>query len=466
MDKRFLILGLDCLGAEILSPESLAELPNLARLVETGLSGPLVSTLPPITIPAWTSMLSGRDPGELGIYGFRNRRSYAYGDLVYATSGMVRCPRLWDHVGDAGGSSIVIGVPQTSPPPPIRGVLVSGFEAQGLGWEDGAAFARPPELADEVREVVGEYLFDVDNFRNVPRQEVLDKAYFMTERRFRLMEHLLETRPWDFAMLCEIAPDRLHHCFWSDHDPSHVRHQADSPYRNAIREYYRWVDEALGRLVELAGPDTGLLVVSDHGAKAMDGGVCINEVLRQEGWLVLREEPSEPGPLRPQQVDWSRTRAWGEGGYYARIFLNVEGREPQGVIPFAKRDAARRELTELLGSLSLPGGPTLTNQVSWPEEIYRVVRGLAPDLIVIFGDLSWRSLGSIGHGKTWLLGNDTGVDEANHAQDGLFVLRAPAAATGRDRRASILDVTPTVLDWLGLPIPEDLTGTSLLSDPE
>ncbi len=463
MDKRFLVLGMDCLGAEILSPASLAELPNLERLAKTGLSGPLVSTLPPITIPAWTSMLSGRDPGELGVYGFRNRRSYAYGDLVYATSDMVRYPRLWDHVGEAGGESVVIGVPQTVPPPPIRGILISGFEAQGFGWDSGAAFARPPELADEMRDVAGgEYLFDVDNFRNVPRQEVLEKVYSMTECRFQLMEHLMKTRPWNFAMLCEIAPDRLHHCFWSDHDPQHVRHRSDSPYRNAIREYYRYLDGAIGRLVELAGPDTGLLVVSDHGAKAMDGGVCVNEVLRREGWLVLLEEPSKAAPLRPQQVDWNRTRAWGEGGYYARIFLNVEGREPQGVIPFAERDAARQELTELLESLPLADGPTLTNQIYWPEQIYRTTRGLAPDLIVIFNDLSWRSLGTVGHGRTWLRGNDTGVDEANHAQDGLFILHGPAVPAGSGRRASILDVTPTILEWLDLPIPGDLTGASLL----
>jgi predicted AlkP superfamily phosphohydrolase/phosphomutase len=194
----------------------------------------------------------------------------------------------------------------------------------------------------------------------------------------------------------------------------------------------------------------------------MDGGVCINEVLRQAGWLVLREEPTEPAPLRPQEVDWSRTRAWGEGGYYARIFLNIQGREPQGVIPFAQRDQARRELTEILSSLALPEGPTLTNRVVWPEHAYRVVRGLAPDLIVLFANLSWRSLGTIGHGRLWLVGNDTGVDEANHAQDGLYVLRAARVAPGR-RRASILDIAPTLLDLLGLEAPGDLTGTSLLT---
>lgn len=463
MKTRCFVLGLDCLGPEVISPQSLAELPNLRRLVEEGLSGPLESTLPPITVPAWSSMMTGRDPGELGVYGFKNRRSYDYGDLLFATSGMVRFPRVWDFVGQAGGQSIVIGVPQTSPPPAIQGVLISGFEAEGADLADGAAFARPPEIAAEIREVVGDYVFDVDDFRNVPRETVIAKAWRMTEQRCRLMEHLLATRPWDFAMLCEIAPDRLHHCFWSDHDPAHRRHDPASPHRDVIRDYYRYVDGWIGRLRERLPADTIFLVVSDHGARAMEGGVCVNEVLRQAGWLTLKEEPAEPMPLRPQQVDWSRTRAWGEGGYYARIFLNLAGREPQGTIPLERKDEARRELTGLLGTIALPDGPTLTNRVVWPEHAYRAVRGLAPDLIVLFADLAWRSLGTIGHGRLWLQGNDTGVDEANHAQDGLYVLHAPGGPAGQ-RRASILDITPTLLDLLGLEGPGDLSGESLLAE--
>jgi predicted AlkP superfamily phosphohydrolase/phosphomutase len=462
MKSRCFVLGLDCLGPEVIAPESLAALPNLRALVAESLAGPLESTLPPITVPAWSSMLSGRDPGELGVYGFRNRRSHAYGDLALATSGMVRFPRLWDHVGAAGGRSIVIGVPQTSPPPPLRGVLVSGFEAQGVDLAVGAAFAQPPEMAAEIRTVVGDYVFDVPNFRNVPRERVRQQAWEMTERRFLLMEHLLATRPWDFAMLCEIAPDRLHHCFWSDHDPRHRRHRADSPFRHVIADYYRFVDGWIGRLRRQLPADGVLLIVSDHGARAMEGGVCINEVLRQAGWLTLREEPREPGPLRPAMVDWSRTRAWGEGGYYARIFLNVLGREPQGTIAPGDIDAARQALAALLGRLALPAGPTLTNRVVWPERAYRAVRGLAPDLIVLFADLAWRSLGSVGHGSTWLVGNDTGVDEANHAQDGLYVLHGTGAAPAF-RRASILDVTPTLLDVLGLAAPPDLAGVSLVA---
>lgn len=466
MNGRFLIIGLDCLGQEILAPESLAELPHLSRCVEMGVSGPLESTLPPITVPAWTSMVSGRDPGELGIYGFRNRRSFAYDDVVYASSASARAPRLWDYVGEAGGRSVVVGVPQTSPPPSIRGELVAGFEAGSTSKNIRTAFTSPPELAEEVSEVVGEYIFDVKNFRSIPKEQVLEQVYAMTEKRFRLMKHFLSTRSWDFAMLCEIAPDRLHHCFWHDHDPTHRRHNPDSPYRHAIRDYYRFVDEQLGSLLTLVEADTAVLIVSDHGAQSMQGGVCINEVLRQAGWLTLKEDPSSPVPLKADMIDWSNTKAWGDGGYYARIFLNVQGREPQGIIPLKERDKARQELTALLTMLQLSNTQVLNNQVLSPENIYRRVRGLPPDLLVFFDRLNWRSLGSVGHKRTWLVGNDIGVDEANHAQYGLYVLVGPHIPPAVRFPASIMDITPTVLSWMGLPALASASGQDILNKME
>jgi predicted AlkP superfamily phosphohydrolase/phosphomutase len=459
---KLFVLGLDCLGPEVLGADSLLELPHLRRLVEGGLSGPLESVLPPITIPAWTSMTSGRDPGELGIYGFRNRLRYDYGELGYASSRWVRSPRLWDHVGQAGGRSIVVGVPQTSPPPAVAGELVSGFEAAAYP----APHTHPPELEAELADFLGDYRFDAQEVRIRPRAEILAEVFAMTERRFQLMAHLMSTRLWNFAMLCEIGPDRLHHCFWSDHDPRHPRHDPGSPFRGAIRGYYRFLDQWLGRLLEIAGSGSTVLVASDHGAQPMHGGVCINEVLRQAGWLVLREEPSQPMPLDASQVDWGRTRAWAAGGYYARIFLNLAGREPRGTIPLGDRDQARQALTDLLSLLDLPARTSLRNEVLWPEKVYRRVRGLAPDLLVLFGDLKWRSLGSIGWGRTWLEGNDVGVDEANHARQGLYVLAGPQVPRRAVKSASILDVAPTLLRQMGLPVPQDLGGADLLEAVE
>ncbi|MGI8666487.1 MAG: alkaline phosphatase family protein [Jatrophihabitans sp.] len=460
--NRFLLIGLDCLGADVLREPLAAGLPNLARLAECGPHGVLRSTLPPITVPAWTTMLSGRDPGELGVYGFRNRRTYGYDDLVRATSEFVRHPRLWDLMTAAGRPSVVVGVPQTSPPPALLGALVTGFEGP---LNPAGVYTQPPELADEVSDVVGEYLFDVPEFRSASLPDVRDTVYAMTERRFRLMRHLLATRDWQFAMLHEIGPDRMHHCFWSFHDPAHPRHQPGSAHAGAITDYYRFLDARLGELLAEVPAEVTVLVASDHGATAMHGGICVNEMLREAGLLTLRAEPSEPVTLTSDLVDWSRTSAWAEGGYYSRIFLNLAGREPQGTVAPQQRDQLVERISELFTTIELGDGRTLHNRVVEPRQLYRRVRGLPPDLMLFFDAEHWRAVGSLGHGRRWVSSNDTGVDEANHTRAGMYALRPPHARPGQGswQDASILDVLPTALSVLGLEPDDTLPGRDLLA---
>jgi predicted AlkP superfamily phosphohydrolase/phosphomutase len=458
MSGRLLVLGLDCLGPEVLRPETLAQLPNLGALVAGGVSGRLASVTPPITVPAWTSFLTGRDPGELGIYGFRNRARYDYGSLVRASSLHVRVPRLWDAFERAGGESIVIGVPQTSPPPRVHGVLVSGFDATAF---DGPR-TYPSDLADELGPDFERYRFDVDGFRERGADEILRDLHAMLEERFALARRLLTSRAWRFAMVCEIGTDRVHHAFWRDHDPSHPAHDPQSPYRPAVLDFYRAVDREIGDLLDqVSRADDDLLVMSDHGAQPMLGGVCVNQVLIDAGWLVLHHAPDAPGPLTADLVDWRRTRAWAEGGYAARIFVNVDGREPAGTVRPRDLNAVRQELADLFARLNLSGGPAIENEVIWPERAYRRVRGCAPDLLVMFGGLAWRGLGTIGHGRAWLEANDAGVDWANHSKDGMFVFCGRGVSEGTTLNARLLDLAPALLDRHELEVPPDLTPEPL-----
>ena len=144
--------------------------------------------------------------------------------------------------------------------------------------------------------------------------------------------------------MVEMGHDRIHHGFWKYMDAEHRKHEPGNAFESAIRDYYRHVDGLIGRLLEHADDETLVLVVSDHGAKRLDGGIRVNEWLRREGLLALQAEPN--GVCLPHEVgiDWSRTTAWGDGGYYARIFLNVEGREPEGVVAPADYEAVRDDL--------------------------------------------------------------------------------------------------------------------------
>jgi predicted AlkP superfamily phosphohydrolase/phosphomutase len=457
---RVAVIGLDCAEPRLVFDRWREELPNLGRLMDEGTWGPLRSVDPPITVPAWSCMMTGRDPGELGIYGFRNRSAYDYSSLAVADSGSVRIERVWDHLSRAGRHVIVIGVPQTSPPVPVNGELVSCF-LTGDTRKD--AYTHPPQLRAEVESLVGSYRVDVRSFRSDERDRILAEVYEMTEQRFTLARHLLDSRPWDFFMMVEIGLDRMHHAFWRFLDPEHPRHEPEHRYRDAIRNYYIYLDEEIGELLERFDSETTVLVVSDHGARPMLGAICVNEWLVREGYLVLEEQPPE-GRLTPfseARVDWSRTRAWGEGGYYCRLCLNLAGREPQGIVAPEQRDALLAELAERLAAIPGPDGESIGTRVFRPEELWREQHNIPPDLIVYFGDLGWRSNGSLGHGRHWTYDNDTGPDDANHDRDGLCVITGPGVPAGRREDMTIYDVAPTILAHAGLEPVEGMRGRDL-----
>src|SRR5437899_12881126 len=145
--------------------------------------------------------------------------------------------------------------------------------------------------------------------------------------------------------------------------------------------------------------DTVVLVVSDHGAEGLDCGVAINEWLIREGLLVLNEYPTTLTPFEKLNVNWSKTKVWSEGGYYARVFFNIQGREPQGLIPQAEYESFQDEMRARIEALPDDKGQPLQSPVFTPEEIERNVRNVAPDLIVYLGGLYWRSIGTVAHSK-------------------------------------------------------------------
>jgi predicted AlkP superfamily phosphohydrolase/phosphomutase len=458
-EKKVVVFGLDCATPQLVFDKWSKDLPHLSGLMERGISGPLQSCIPPITIPAWSCMMTSKNPGKLGCYGFRNRSDYSYNGLSFATAKAVKEDTLWDILARYGKKVVLLGIPQTYPPRPVNGVMVSCF----LTPDTSSPYTYPPELKQEIKALVGEYLLDVDHFRTEDKQRLLDQIYEMTEKRFKLFTSFLEHKPWNFAMMVEMGIDRIHHGFWKFMDPEHPKYDPGNPFENAINDYYRFVDEKIGEVLSRIDPATAVLVVSDHGAQTMHGGICINEWLMKENYLRIASKPAGVVPLHKATIDWQQTKVWGEGGYYSRIFLNVEGREPQGIIPRKDYDAVRDELKEKLEALGDEQGNPIGTRVIKPEEVYPEINGVPPDLIVYFGNLAWRSVGSIGLNTIHTFENDTGPDDANHAEQGICILCDPVAPIEGQHtlRAglSLFDVAPTVLNILGIPVPPDMEGS-------
>jgi predicted AlkP superfamily phosphohydrolase/phosphomutase len=461
---KVLVIGLDGIPSDLLFNDLLEDLPNIKTMADNGLFATLESCHPPITVPAWMVMMTSKSPGELGIYGWRHRKGFSYNEGWIASSLSIKEPRVWDLLAKEGKKVCLIGIPPSYPPTEVNGSLISC----SLTPKNSKSFTYPPQLASEVENIVGgNYLFDIP-FRIEDRNEALNKLYEMTDKRFKVINHLLKKEQCDYFMFVEIGFDRLHHMFWKYYDTTHPKYEPNNKYRQVIPEYYKYVDGKIGEILSTLEDDTYVLLVSDHGTASMKGAFCINEWLINEGYLKLKKYPNSITDLDNSEVDWDNTTAWGWGGYYARIFFNVKGRESNGKIPMDKFHTVREKLKMKLLTIEGPQGQKFNNKVFRPEDLYIESNGSKPDLIVYLDNLSWRSAGTVGHNTLYLSENDVGPDDSVHWMDGVFVLYKKNGRVNHTNYSngygtklnnlSIYDVAPTILEIMNSPIPKNMQG--------
>jgi predicted AlkP superfamily phosphohydrolase/phosphomutase len=403
-------------------------------------------------------MFSGVDPGTLGFYGFRHRRQHSYTETYVPTSRQMPVPSVFELASAAGRRVGVIGIPMGYPPPAVNGFYVSDFLTPSGAHE----FTHPPELGPQLEQTYGPYPFDVV-FRSSERKELFSQIVRMTETRFRIAAELLSREPWDLFAVHEIGTDRFHHAYWKYFDQTHPDFVPGNPFARVAEEYYAVVDRGIASLLDRAPANTAVLIVSDHGSMAMRGCFCINQWLVERGYIVLKGPVPAGTPLEKAPVDWDRTTVWSSGGYYARIFFNVRGRESRGIVAPGQVPALRRRLEAELTTIRDPEGHPMAVRVLDPAQVYRQVMGDAPDLMLYFDELSYRSAGTLGHPSLCLRENDTGPDDAVHSFNGVFLW------TDAERRGppfeladqQIRDVAPTVLRYLGVPIPPYVQGRAI-----
>lgn len=500
---RILVIGLDAAGLDLIEPwASAGYLPNIARILRSGAYAPLRSTIPVMSPPAWTSMITGLNPGKHGVYDFVRLLPGSY--RLYSTRRDQTTYRtIFDHASAYGRHVIAVNIPITYPPAPVRGVMISG-----LGAPRNGRLAHPPELEAELRK--WGYRSDMDvAFVPGKEQEWIVDLQNVTRSQTDAMLRLLKHEPWDLAMLVYRAIDEVETYFWHHMDPGHPQHDPEQAkwYGSAILKVHRLLDEEIGRLLDVIDSETVVVIASDHGGGPAHKEVSLNVWLEQQGWLVRRRRhplnewrkqimrrlhltsdhlaPMLDFPLAwrirnliPQRlqhalvpessvtladvVDWSRTRAYSFGNI-GQIYVNLRGREPQGIVePGAEYEQLLDEITEALYSLTDEGQPVV-DEVYRGRDLYTgPYAAYGPDLNIIMRGMtyvtqSWREAA----GRRIFSVSGTHYTGTHRPLGMLAMSGPPIVDHGLLSEVHIVDVAPTLMWLMGLPIPDDVDGRPL-----
>jgi predicted AlkP superfamily phosphohydrolase/phosphomutase len=512
MKTPLLVIGLDGATLDLVRPwVADGRLPVLGRLMAEGAWGPLESTVPAATFPAWTSLVTGVNPGRHGVLDFTERVPGTY-RVRFANGSRRETAALWNHLSGAGRRVAVVTVPATYPPEEVAGVMVSGFDSPLTTAIDGS-FVHPRSFYPEIQRLVGRLPFaDFQEVTLTPDWHATALARLLdgVGKRTALAEALLARERWDLFMVVFGESDTVAHHFWRYHDPDSPRH-APSPFGRAIIRVYEALDAAIGRLLAAAPRDAAVAVVSDHGSGgASDRVAYLNRRLAECGLLafrpagatgslagrakalglrivpvrwhgrLLRLAPGTAGRLeglhRFAGIDWDATVAYSEElDYHPSVWLNLRGREPEGIVEPSAYARTREEVVTALTEWCDEDGRAVVRRVWRREELYHgphVER--VPDLLLELATVDGYTrscLRSGGAGPPLVRltpaehggGKGKGMN-GSHRRDGLFVLAGPGVrAAGELPRAAIVDVLPTLLVLGDEPVPRGLDGKPIVA---
>lgn len=501
-----LVIGLDGATFDVARPlMETGKMPNLAGLSARGGECVLNSTSPPLSPVAWTSFVTGVNPGVHGIFDFARRRRGTY-DFVPYTSGDRRAPAVWELLGERGLRSCVVNVPMTYPPTMVNGVMLSGFPTP----RGDAMNSYPKGLIGELHRELGSFDYTKPKalVREGGERELCDQILARTSDEVRVLEHLLRDR-YDFVLAVFDGPDVAGHELWRLIDTSHPRHDPAraGEGRELMEEVYGRMDEAVGRLMKAAGPDANVVVASDHGFGAVHHGVYMYSWLKDRGYMrfrrsvptLLRRGANRAGvntlalfrlaraaglvkgveaayasdskgialakklSLSFADVDWKKTRAYSFGNY-GQVFVNLKGREPEGVVePGAEYDALVSALCEEILALEDPEtGRRVFDTAAPAREVYRgPEQSLGPD--VLFYDTEMRYVGHrlFEFGSRRLIGPHP-VYSGHHKKEGVLLAAGPGVASGwTSAGPGVADMAPTCMALLGMSPPSGLEGRTI-----
>jgi predicted AlkP superfamily phosphohydrolase/phosphomutase len=508
--RKVMVVGLDGATFDLIMPWIKAgDLPNLSRLLAEGSYGELESVIPPLTTPAWTSFMTGNNPGKHGIFDFAERTEGSY-DIRWVTALSRHGRSLWKIINSHGRKVGVVNIPNNYPLEPIDGFMVAWMDAPGKN-----DFTYPRELMAEIQREIGDYIITILDWKeNESPAALRANLHKMIDKRAELTLYLMNNKPWEFFAVLFTATDIVQHCFWSYMDPLHPLHNPDEfhEYGGVIKEIYVHIDRVLGQIQKNLDSNTSLVVMSDHGAGPLRSVVNLNKWLEQEGFLKFRAGSADnvwslksismkivqwalsflkknlsqdlrsrlkkivpglrdrlEGVLMSALFDWQNTRAYSFGSY-GNIYINLKNREPEGVVDEKDYEALRSRICTRLMALEDPmTGEKVVKRVYRREELFAgPFLSKAPDLIAHWGDAGYHSVQRFGKKENSIFSNDLRFHLTDlafsgcHRLNGLFAIKGEGVESGKEiKGARIIDLAPTILYLLGLPLVSEMDGRVL-----
>lgn len=464
--KKVVIIGLDGFNPDLVYDWK-DELPNIAELMNRGVYGRIESTVPPTTPAAWTSLLSGKNPGQFGFWGFTYRDDYSYGEPNLVNSQKIKTDTLYDILPRYEKKVAMANVPVTYPPLEIP----NGFCVSSVTPSVKSGFTYPVQLKQEITKVIGEYVIDASeaevNFPQMDKDRVLERIYKMDQQRFDLLKYFIQNKDCDFICGVIMGTDRVSRLFYRYFDKSHIRYTRDPKYEDAIKNHYKFCDKNIGKIVELIDKDTVIMVTSGYSIQRLDGRINLCEWLIQEGYMNLNSRPKQLVSLSKADVNWANTRAWATG-YTGQIYLNLNGREPQGIVAPENYDKLLDEIGEKLKAVSDEKGKKFDTPVYKRKDIhFGEYAKFGPDLFVYFDNCHWNTSELIGYDSIYSYNTPRGPDDGGHGPYGFFAMAGSGIPnSGELSQISLLDIAPTLLQLMEISIPPDMEGKVLVEKEE
>ena len=494
MNKRkVFILGVDGAAPEIIdSLVSQGQLPNFQRVISKGVSGRLKTTIPPVTPCAWSSFMTGKNPGKHGIGEF----CYIDEDheLRVNSSSNRNTKDLWEYLSEDNFKSIVLYVPFTYPPKEINGVMVCGFRTPS----EQSRLTHPERLRDEILSKFKDFKVSerskyAENIKSV--RGFRDEAFDLADTRYKVAEYLMKKDDYDFSMVVFMLVDHVQHWYWKYYDESYPKYESNVEFKDTVINAYIKMDDFLGKFIETY-PDHNILIMSDHGGGPYYKDVTMNKWLMDNGYLFLKEKralhkrminaiglnvlitkglnlglwkiikrfPSVKWYIQNKlvttykDVDWERTTAYSYG-YYGPIHINRHAVKDEKEFVRLKEEI-KGKLREIRDPYN---GEPLVKNIWEKEDLYSGEKSdILPDIIINMGDFTYGSSSTFAFSSNELFSEPKTFQSGGHTQYGVFMAYGPDIKEGEKiDNAQIYDIAPTLLHVYGIPVPSDMDGRVL-----